>query len=139
MRNYKSYSSFVLLIAAVLLLSSCARKMSFGISQQQPAAQGQVKLKKDDNKNTTVGVSVLNLAPAERLSPARNLYVVWMVTDDNQTKNIGQLKSSTGFLSKKLKASLNTITPFTPVRFFITAEDDGSIQYPGLPVILTTN
>jgi len=123
---------------ALVSLSSCARKMNFAVSQLQPAAEGKVKLKKDDNNNTSINVSIANLAPAERLTPPRSLYVVWMVTNDNQTKNIGQLKSSTGFLSKKLKASLSTVTPLAPSRFFITAEDDGSTQYPGVPVILST-
>jgi len=38
-----------------------------------------------------------------------------------------------------LKASLNTITSFKPRRIFITAEENGAIQYPAGQVVLTTN
>lgn len=139
MKTLQTYLYSATLFAIIILFASCSRKMVFGTSQIEPAATGSVKLKKDKNKNQSIEVNVANLAPAEKLTPPRSMYVVWMVTDDNRTRNIGQLKSSTGFLSKKLKASLNTVTPFSPVRFFITAENDGEIQYPGVPVVLSTN
>ncbi len=52
---------------------------------------------------------------------------------------MGQINSSTGFLSSKLKASFETVSSFKPTRVFITAEDDGNIQIPGMYVVLTTN
>jgi hypothetical protein len=61
-----------------------------------------------------------------------------MVTDDGLTKNMGKIDSSIGFLSKKLKASFETITSFKPMQIFISAEDDASRQYPGEQVVLTT-
>ena len=62
-----------------------------------------------------------------------------MVTDNNGTKNIGQFQSGKGFLSKALQGSIETITPFKPVDFFITAEDDAAISYPGNMIILKSN
>jgi hypothetical protein len=62
-----------------------------------------------------------------------------METDDNAVKNIGQINTSTGFLSKKLKASFETVTPVKPTKIFLTAEDDANVQYPGMQVVLTTN
>ncbi len=127
------------ILALSVLITSCSRKMTFNSSSVVPAAQGSVKLKSDKNNNTSVSVSVKDLAPANRLTPPRKAYVVWMETEDNGTKNIGQLKSSGGLISKRLKASLTTVTSFKPVRFFITAEDDASAYYPGPMVVLTTN
>ncbi len=131
-----------LIITSVLLLfyvSSCARKVSFQPSSVVPAAKGTVKVKKDKNKNYNINISLTNLAQPERLQPSKNTYVVWMETDDNNTKNIGQINSSTGFLSSKLKAKFETVSAFKPKKIFITAEDDASIQYPGTMVILSTN
>lgn len=127
--------------AAMMLLycSSCARKISFQTSSVVPAAEGQVKLTKDGNKNYKIKIAISNLAEPERLQPAKKTYVVWMQTADNGTKNIGQINSSTEFLSGKLKAAFETVTAFKPVKIFITAEDDASIQYPGIQVILSTN
>lgn len=110
----------------------------FGSSSVVPAAVGSVKIKSDKNKNHTIEISVNNLAPSEKLTPPKNTYVVWMVTESNGTKNLGQLKSSSGLLSSGLKASLKTVTSFQPASFFITAEDNGDVQYPASFVVLTT-
>ena len=122
----------------LVLISACSKKMTFGNSAIVPVAVGSVKLKTDKKKNHTVQVSVTNLAPASKLSPPKNTYVVWMVSEGNGTKNIGQLSSSGSLLSKKLKGSLKTVTSFNPSSFFITAEDNGSVQYPGTPIVLST-
>jgi hypothetical protein len=61
-----------------------------------------------------------------------------MITEQNGRKNIGQLKTSTGLFSSKLKSSLETVSTFKPSGFFITAEDDANIQYPGGQVVLRT-
>lgn len=121
-----------------VLSSSCARKMSFGISPVVPAAEGKVKVKKEKNNNYNISISVQNLAPAERLTPPKKTYIVWMVGKGNTTKNIGQLKSSGSFMSKKLKADLKTVSSVEPDYFFITAEDDTQPAYPGATVVLST-
>ncbi|HEY1114161.1 MAG TPA: hypothetical protein VGE66_11400 [Chitinophagaceae bacterium] len=131
--------AIVLVSAATLFFfSSCARKVSFLTSSVVPAAEGTVKVKKDNNKNYDIKIEINNLAEPDRLEPSKKTYVVWMDTDDNVTKNIGQINSSTGFLSSKLKASFETVSPVKPNKIFITAEDDGNIQYPGSQTILTT-
>jgi hypothetical protein len=126
-------------IMVLFYFSSCARKISFLTSSVVPAAEGTVKINKDKNKNYHIQISLSNLAEPNRLQPSKNTYVVWMETDDNAVKNIGQINTSTGFLSKRLKASFETVTPVKPTKIFITAEDDSNIQYPGMQVVLTTN
>jgi hypothetical protein len=141
MKNIISKSNLTGLILstfALIAFTSCSKKMHFSSSSVVPAAVGTVKIKSDKNKNHTVDVSVSNLAPASQLTPSKKVYVVWIVTQENQYKNIGQLNSSSGFLSKALKASLTAVTPFTPVSVFITAENEGDVEYPGMTVVLTT-
>jgi hypothetical protein len=123
----------------VFLFSSCATSVSFLNSSIVPASQGTVKIKSDKNKNYAIQISVTDLAESKRLQPAKLTYVVWMVTDRDQTKNMGQLNSSRSTFSKQLKGSFKTVSSFKPIKIFITAEDDAGAQYPGTQVILTTN
>jgi len=116
---------------------SCSKKMTFSNSSVVPAAVGTVKIKTDNNKNNVIEVHVENLAPASKLSPPRKTYVVWMVTEDNQTKNLGQLRIATGFMSSSLKGTLKSTTPFKPDYIFITAEDEANTEYPGNKVLTT--
>ena len=122
----------------VVTLMSCAQKVSFQTSNVVPAAEGSVKMKKDNNGNYEIKIYLANLAEPERLQPSKKTYVVWMETEENSTKNIGQINTSTGFMSSKLKASFETVSAVKPTRIFITAEDDPAIQYPGEQIVLTT-
>ncbi len=132
---------FALAIGSVLLLlafNSCSRKMNFETSPAVPAARGTVKVKKDNNKNYLVKVKLTNLAEVERLDKANISYVVWMVTENNITKNIGQIRSASTMLSSKLTASFQAVSAFKPIRVFITPEEDPEVQYPTQKEILTT-
>ncbi len=135
----RSIFSVAIVLFMIFALDSCARKFAFSTSPVVPAAEGSVKVKKGKNDNYKIELRVIRLADAKRLDPPKDTYVVWMETKQNGTKNIGQLKSSTGFLSKTLKSSLETVTSFNPTGFFITAEDNANIQHPGGRVVLRTS
>jgi hypothetical protein len=138
--NSKSATILSVLVAAFIFfsISSCAKKMVFATSTVAPAATGTVKIKKDKNNNYSINVSLRNLAPSDKLTPPRKTYIVWVETESNGVKNIGQVNTSSGLFSKKLKASLNAHLPFKPTNIFITAEDNQNVQYPGNMVVLTT-
>ena len=130
-----------LIVISTLSLSSCStRKAAFLISSVVPAARGDVKVKKDNNDNYAIDVELVNLAEPERLQPPKSAYIVWLESDNNSVKNIGQIKTSTNILSSKLKASFKNVSAFKPSKIFITAEDDLNVQYPlGILVLTTTN
>jgi S-formylglutathione hydrolase FrmB len=132
-------SGVCIVLSAIVLLSSCSTKYAFATSSVVPAAEGTVKVKKDKNNNYNIELKVERLADPKRLSPAREVYVVWMETDQNERKNIGQLKTSSGLFSGALKSSLKTVSPFKPLTFFITAEESADIQYPMGQEVLRTN
>lgn len=137
---YSKILLFALSTGVMLAFSSCAsKKIGFATSTVVPAAEGDVKVKKDNNDNYSIELNVIRLADPKRLTPARETYVVWMDTENNGTKNIGQLKSSSGLFSSTLKSSLKTATVYKPVRIYITAEDNADVQYPGGQVVLNTN
>ena len=129
----------ILVTTVLFSLTSCAKKVSFLTSSVVPAARGYVQVKSDNNKNYAIAIHLTDLAEVKRLQPAKQMYIVWMETSEEATKNIGQIKSSTGFMSKQLKASFETVSSLKPVKIFITAEDDASIQYPGTQVVLSTD
>lgn len=131
-------STIAMLGFITFLISSCASTMTFTNSPIVPGAEGKVKIKKDDNNNFTVTINVVNLPDSKRLSPPKDVYVVWMETEDNVIKNIGQIQPSTGLLSKTMKGELNATATSKPTRIFITAENDGNVQSPGMQTVLMT-
>jgi hypothetical protein len=104
-----------------------------------PAAEGNVRIRRDKNNNYKIKISISNLAEVAKLKTSKQTYVVWMLTNQEKTENIGQLNSSPNFLSKKLKASFKTISSSKPVKIFLTAENNGATQNPDGQFVLTTN
>lgn len=127
---------FVIMITASF--TSCAKKVAFQTSTIVPAARGDVKITRDDNKNYLIKMKIENLAEVSRLESSKEAYVVWMETEDSMVKNIGQIKSDSKFMSSKLKATFETVTPFKPTKIFLTAEKDAAAQYPDNEVIIST-
>ena len=128
-------------LTIIFCLTSCSstKKLPFNTSTVVPGAEGTVKVKKDNNNNYHINVYIEHLADSKKLTPAKNVYVVWLETKENGTKNIGQINSSGSMFSKTKKASIETVSTFKPVRVFVSAEDNAGIETPGTTVILTTN
>lgn len=124
----------ILVSLMILSFTSCATKMVFLDSPVVPGARGTVKVKSDKNKNYTIQIEISYLAEIEKLQPPKHTYVVWLVTKHESAKNIGRITSS-----KNLKASFKTVSSVKPTKIFITAEDDGNIQYPSTTVVLSTS
>jgi len=136
----KNLLLFIITVMLVTSLSSCATKTHFITSSITPGAEGVVKVKKDDNKNYRINISIANLARPTDLQPPRETYVVWMEGNLNDLRNIGQIKSSSSFMSKSLRGSFEAVSAVKPKKIFITAENDPSIQYPdNNNIVLTTN
>jgi len=123
----------------ILIKNLFAKKVDFLSSSIVPAARGYVKVKRDINENYLIQAKISNLAEVNRLQPSKQTYVVWMITDREITVSIGQIISSTTFLSTKLKASFKKVSASKPIKIFITAEEDAITQTPNEQVILTTD
>ena len=120
-------------ILILVSFNSCTKRNDFLPSTVTPAAEGYVKVKKDKNNNYDINIRISNLAAVESLQKSKSTYVVWMETDQQTTENIGQVKSS-----NKLNVTFETVSSSKPVKIFITAEEDGSCEYPGKQVVLST-
>jgi hypothetical protein len=122
-----------------LIKNLFAKKIVFLSSAVVPAARGYVKVKRDNNENYIIQVQISNLAEVNRLQPSKQVYVVWMITDREITRNIGQINSSITYLSTKLKASFKKVSSSKPIKIFITAEEGASTQTPNEQVVLSTD
>ena len=127
------------LLACCLMFVACAQTLRFGPSDVVPAAKGQVSISRDKNNNYHMDLRVFHLADPGRLQPPRQLYIVWMESANNEVKNIGQLTTGNSMLSKTMKSVLHTVSAVKPSRIYITAEDDGSLQYPMGTNVLSTS
>lgn len=130
--NIKDSFKILSFLFAAVLLTACANKITFPTSEVVPAANAVLEVDKNKSENYELKLEVTNLAEPGRLSPARSNYVVWMVTEKNGTINLGNLRV------KNSKASLETVTPYKPIRVFITAEDTPKAVIPGTQVILNS-
>ncbi len=126
-------------IIMIFSFSLCSAQADFLKSAIVPAARGSVTVNKDKYNNYIMKIQITNLSEAGRLTPSKNTYVVWMLTDEGVTKNIGQVRTKTSFLSKNLKADFETKSSFKPVKIFITAEYGPELQSPGEVIVLTTD
>jgi len=115
----------ILTLAITLFLTSCANNAKFPVSSVTPAAEITASKKQDRNNNYLIEVSTKNMASAERLSPSMNNYSVWLVTDNDGIKNLGQLDNK-----NSKNGSLKATTPFNGTEIFITAEAKGDNAYP---------
>ncbi|MPR33162.1 hypothetical protein [Salmonirosea aquatica] len=133
----KTMKNITYILFVALALSACSNKMTFQDSSVVPAASGDVKVKKDKNDNYAITVNVRNLAEPKKLSPAREVYIVWMQSDRDLVKKLGQISVGSGMFNKSLSGELTATETVKPDRVFITAENDAQTLNPSTEMILT--
>lgn len=127
----------ILLAFVVIALTACGKKISFLPSTVIPTAKGYVKIKADKNDNYAVRLEVKDIVKSKDLQPSKKTYVVWVETLENRSHHLGKLESSKSLFSGTRKGKLETVTAAKPVRVFVTAEENGTPQFPS-EVVLTT-
>lgn len=129
---------FVLALVVTILLGSCAQRVRFRPSSSVPSAQGYVKITKDADQNHSVSIKVSNISSPQKLYPSKEVYVVWIETSTNGVKKLGELVGFSSYGSNRPGGTLNAVTPFKPVKIFITAEDKANVDNPGTQIVLQT-
>jgi len=108
-----------------------AGDISLVASSLVPAASGKVNYDHDRNGNIKLEIKTKHLAAPERLTPAKNSYVVWIRSTDGQTQNAGLLR-----VNSSLEGRFSTTTPSKAFDILITAEDNPSTTQPTGPEIM---
>lgn len=139
-RNSNHRISFIIsfILLACIILPACSKTIRFTKSEFIPEARGYVKIGKVKDKKFSIRLRVRNLPGPQKLQPAKSMYVVWMDTENEGVKNIGQLVNSPGLPSNAQEITLKMISSVEPIGFLITAEDSPIGEYPGTQVVLRT-
>ncbi|MCU1270293.1 MAG: hypothetical protein JWN74_1587 [Acidobacteriaceae bacterium] len=120
-------------IATLLALTGLAqaRDIQLTADPSVPAAEGKAELKHDRNGNLQVKLEVNHLASPTKLTPPKQVYVVWIQGRGKEPENHGQLK-----VNPDLKGSFEGTTPYPAFDIFITAEDNPAATTPTGPAVL---
>ncbi len=99
-----------ILLSLATLMAGCASSAKFPVSTVAPAAEISAKKTLDKNKNYVIELVALHLSSADRLNPPKNHYSVWIVTEQNEYKNLGQIMN----VNAK-RGYFKTLSPLTVV------------------------
>lgn len=124
-------------VLACLLASACAvaGPLTMTNSPVNPAAQGQVRIRKGNNDNTRLDIQVKHLTPPEKIDPKAGAYVVWAKPNgQGRAENLGALE-----VDKDLEGKLETVTAFKNFQLLITPEPTPQVVDPSGQPLLWTN
>jgi hypothetical protein len=121
----------VFVSALMMCVAAWAGDIPLVASSLVPAASGKVSFEHDRNGNVKFTISTKHLAAPERLTPAKNSYVVWLKSSDGQQQNAGVLK-----INNDLEGSFSTTTPLKAFDIVITAEDSPTVSQPMGPEVM---
>jgi hypothetical protein len=104
------------------------------VSTNQPAADAQLTVQKDDNGNVKVKIHFYHLAKPDSLTPAKDAYVVWIEPNGQPPQNMGAVK-----VNDNLESEFQTRTPFKVFKVYVTAEEGPKVTTPSSDHILEAN
>lgn len=127
-------------LATIMIYSftSSVTKVSFATTSVSPKARGYVKVTKEGSNEYAVSIHISDLTPVSGLQPFKKVYIVWMISDQYITKNLGQLNNISSTSLSVKKTLFQSVTSLKPSKIFITAENDIAIERPGVQVIMAT-
>jgi hypothetical protein len=122
-------------IAAVTMFGSgCAQKVALRNSPDVPAAVGEAKITRDDNKNAVVEMDIQHLASPENLKPPKKVYMAWAQASDGKNMPLGQLT-----VGADRRTRLKATTPMQMFRIIVTAEDTPTPKFPSPQIVFSSN
>lgn len=113
-------------VACFAVATACGhKKVALETSSSQPAAEAHAELGHDSNGNQELKLTARHLARPQNLTPAKDVYVVWIQPRGEQPINQGALR-----VNDDLKAEFRAKTAYKNFDIFVTAEDSATASYP---------
>ncbi|MGB7435953.1 MAG: hypothetical protein WBR26_03170 [Candidatus Acidiferrum sp.] len=131
------YAAAVPALLAMILLwpfGGGGTKVQMMAGTVTPGAQGTIIVHNGTNNNARLELKVKALANPNALTPAENVYVVWVQPPDQPAQNQGQLK-----VNKNEEGALSFETSYQRFEVFITAEQNAQVQTPQGPQVLSAD
>lgn len=122
----------VVVCLALLWPFGGGRKVDMMSGTKTPGAGGVIIVKKGGNGNTSLDIKAHSLAPPSSLTPAENVYVVWIEPPGHSAQNHGQVA-----VNQHENAEIHTETPYKRFKVFITAEQNAQVRMPEGPRVLS--
>ncbi len=97
-----------------------------------------MQIKRDAAGNFVIQLLLKDLQAVKLMKPAKEGYVVWLVTETNVTSNIGIIEGANTWTDKKDKVKFEAVSAVKPFKLFITAETNLKAEKPGTQVVWST-
>ena len=117
-------------MVVALLMFGCAQRVVLRNAPDVPAAVGEAKITRDQNKNAIIDLQIQPLAPSENLKPPKKFYVVWSQAPDGENINLGQLT-----VGSDRRGTLKSPTPMQVFQIVLTAEDVTTSAFPSSQIV----
>ncbi len=98
-----------------------------------PRLSGEAKIKRTGRRGTRIEMRIKNLPRAYELGGAYTTYVLWAITPEGRTDNLGEIKRSGSFL---VDSKIDVTTPLQTFALIVTAEPHFLVQTPSRMVVL---
>lgn len=132
--SFRKFLNFGLPLGVALLMFGCAQRVALRNAPDVPAAVGEAKITRDQNKNAIVDLQIEHLAPSENLQPPKKTYVVWSQAPDGKNINLGQLT-----VGSDRRGTLKSPTPMQVFRIIVTAENVPTAAFPSSQIVFSTD
>jgi hypothetical protein len=111
-----------------------SKKVQMMAGTVTPGAQGTISFNTTSNNNVKMDVKVQSLANPSGLTPAENVYVLWIQPPGKAAQNQGEIK-----VDKNQNGEIGAQTSYKRFKIFITAEQNAQVTAPQGPEVLTAD
>jgi hypothetical protein len=131
---YIAFLPAILSLALFWPFGGGGKKVQMMAGTATPGAQGTVTVSSSSNNNIKMDVKVQDLAKPAGLTPAENVYVLWVQPEGQAAQNEGEVK-----VDKKENGQIHAETSYKRFKVFITAEQNAQVTAPTGPQVLSAD
>lgn len=131
---YIAFLPAILMLAVFWPFGGGGKKVQMMAGSATPGAQGTINVSSSGNNNVKMDIKVQDLVNPSGLTPAENVYVLWVQPEGQAAQNEGEVK-----VDKKENGQIHTETAYKRFKVFITAEQNAQVKTPTGPQVLSAD